>query len=119
MDGVLKTYEFFKSNILFYLLEMEQTHFMINSKAIYLSTEGCMKFSPIKAEDFFQENNAFCKAMIYETHEKDLVNFERGKRYIVNETKRLAGEILDLAYRGADGKKCIELLSEIRKANTL
>lgn len=48
---------------------------MINSRAVYLSTEGCIKFSPIKSEDFFQENNALCKAMCYETEKKDLINF--------------------------------------------
>ena len=91
---------------------------MASSKAIYLSTEGCIKFSPIKADNFFQESNALCKAMFNETKHREVINFERGQRQLISEIRKLVNEIMQLNYRGIDGRKAIELAEKIKKCNT-
>lgn len=52
----------------------------INSKCIYLSPEGVIKLSPVKVQDFYQDPNAFCRALCYETQEKDVIKNERRDR---------------------------------------
>lgn len=39
----------------------------INSRCIYISPEGVVKLSPVKVQDFYQDPDAFCTALCYET----------------------------------------------------
>lgn len=72
---------------------------IVNSKCIYLSPEGVVKLSPVKANDFYQDPDAFCRALCYETKEKDVIKFERRDKQLLADIKRLMGEISKLYYK--------------------